>query len=511
MMRAFAVGWLVMGLACGFESGAHGVGIFEGETDVGPVSPPGTARAEAERGRYLLTAAGANTWYRLDAFHFLWKQQAGDISLGAQISFPARTYAHDPDPHRKGLLMIRQNLEAGAPYVDVGVHGSGLVALQYRREPGANTEDLELNIALPRAVRIEKRGDQYTLLVSEHGEALHAVGATVRLHLTEPFLVGIGALSHDAGTVDTVQFDDVALRSPKHAAASDTVRESSVVNIQIEDQYRRGIVIRSGASFTESPNWAPGGRDIYLHENGQLLDVPVPDPQIGGTPQPVNVGPLMECSGNFGVSPDGKAIAVSCAESPHGNHQVYVVPVHGGSPKRLTDGTQSSYFHAWAPDSRSIAFTRGKASRADIYAVSMEGGRESRLTTDTLNDGPDYAADGKYIYFDSVRSGRLQIWRMNADGSDPVQLTSDMSANSSPHVSPDGKSIAFLSQPSDSGEATVKTTLKILTPADGLIRSVTEFDGNRGSLSMNSWSDHNHLALIEYNALPKEFLRSQSP
>jgi hypothetical protein len=68
-----------------------------------------------------------------------------------------------------------------------------------------------------------------------------------------------------------------------------------------------------------------------------------------------------------------------------------------------------------------------------------------------------------------------------------------------------------LSQASDSGDAIARTTLKILTPADGMIRAVTEFDGNRGSLAMNSWLDHNHLALIEYNTLPAEFVRPKSP
>jgi Tol biopolymer transport system component len=510
-MRAYAVGWLVMGLFYGTTSGAHPLGLFAAECDVGSVSQPGSSRLDAGQDRYVLTAAGANTWYRMDAFHYVWTKHSGDAALGAQVSFPPHTYAHEPDPHRKGLLMFRQNLDASAPYVDVAVHGSGLVALQYRREFGANTEDIELNIPLPKAVRLEKRGDQFTLLISEQGEPMHAVGATVHLHLSEPFLAGIGALSHDARTVDSVEFSKVVLESPQHASAAGTMRESSLVNVQIEDQYRRAIVIRSGSTPMQSPNWAPGGRDIYVHESGRLVDIPVLDPQIGGTPRPVDVGPLLDCSGNFGVAPDGQTIAVSCADAARGNHQVYVVPLHGGAPKRLTNGPESGYFHAWSPDGTSLAFTRGKASRADIYAVSVEGGAEKRLTTDTLNDGPDYTADGKYIYFDSARSGRLQIWRMNADGSEPTQVTGDLSANSSPHVSPDGKSVAFLSQASDSGDAIARTTLKILTPADGMIRAVTEFDGNRGSLAMNSWLDHNHLALIEYSTLPTEFVRPKSP
>ena len=108
-------------------------------------------------------------------------------------------------------------------------------------------------------------------------------------------------------------------------------------------------------------------------------------------------------------------------------------------------------FHAWAPDSQTIAFTRGSADKADIFTVPVDGGTAVRLTNDTVNDGPDYTPDGKFIYFDSARSGLLQIWRMKPDGTGAEQITDDAHNNSSPHVSPDGKSVAFLSQPPSRG------------------------------------------------------------
>ena len=45
--------------------------------------------------------------------------------------------------------------------------------------------------------------------------------------------------------------------------------------------------------------------------------------------------------------------------------------------------------------------------------------KETRLTTaNGLDDGPDYSPDGKYIYFNSERTGLMQIWRMKPDGSE---------------------------------------------------------------------------------------------
>jgi Tol biopolymer transport system component len=121
-----------------------------------------------------------------------------------------------------------------------------------------------------------------------------------------------------------------------------------------------------------------------------------------------------------------------------------------------------------------------------------------------FNDGPDYSADGKFIYFDSSRSGQLQIWRMRTDGSFAEQLTDDDGRNSSPHLSPDGKSLAFLAQPPGSVDGIGAAAVKIVSLSDGLIRTLTQFQGNRDSFSMYGWGDNNHVAFVSYNSLPVE-------
>ena len=46
----------------------------------------------------------------------------------------------------------------------------------------------------------------------------------------------------------------------------------------------------------------------------------------------------------------------------------------------------------------------------DIYQMWVEGGEEKRLTDGNgLNDGPEYSPDGKYIYFNSTRKGKMQL------------------------------------------------------------------------------------------------------
>jgi hypothetical protein len=527
------------GDATGPTGDANSLGAFEGQSDIGDVRPPGTGGYSAAAGAYTLTSAGSNTWYRVDNFHYLWKKASGDLSLTANVTFPPRGYQHDPNPHRKGILMFRQTLDAGGVYAGVGVHGSGMTALQFRRELGANTEDIELNIDAPQTVRLEKRGDTFTLFVSMKGEPFHQVGASVTMHLEEPFYVGLGAVSHDVGTTDEVRFSDVMVEAREafdahgesyaQEAAKSSARPgeagvsampgrpgvpnqpkvslySTLRTIQTDDQFRRAMVIRSVPGSMQSPNWAPDGKSIYAYEDGRIERIPFLTPEAGGTPQPVSVGNLVDCSGNFGLSPDRKWLAVSCAEKRGARHDVYVLPVGGGgggAPRKVTQGVASSYFHAWSPDSQTIAFTRGSAGKADIFTIAVTGGKEVRLTSDTINDGPDYSPDGKVIYFDSQRSGSTQIWRMKADGTDAEQLTDDNNINSSPHVSPDGKAVAFLRQPEAGGGVGIgDAELRVLNVNDGLIRTLTSFQGDRGSFSMYGWGDGKHLAFVSYQFLP---------
>ncbi len=484
------------------------LGLFQAESDIGNVLPAGSARYDTSRHAYTIASAGANTWYHVDHFNYLWTRASGDMALTARIFFPPHRYGHDPNPHRKGVLMFRQSLAPGSAYVDAALHGVGLTALQYRREQGANTPDIELTVNTPQTLRLEKRGDVFTLYVSQGGEPLHQVGASIRVHLRPPFYVGLGALSHDAQTTDVIEFSHVSLErlKPVPAHAQSTLY-STLQTIEFTNQYRRAVVIRTVPAYMQSADWAPDGKSILVYEDGRIERIPYLSPDGGGPPQPIAVDGLVGCSGNFGLSPDGKLLAVSCSRVSGGLHQVYLLPAEGGRVARqLTKGTEASFFHAWAPDGKTVAFTHGSASRADIFTVPAAGGAETRLTHDTVNDGPVYSPDGQYIYFDSSRSGTLQIWRMRADGSEAEQMTDDDFLNSSPHISPDGSTLAFLSQPPGHGGGFGPAVLRVMRFDDGLIQSVVELRGDRGSFSMQPWGNAKRFAFITYQELPSNAL-----
>jgi Tol biopolymer transport system component len=483
------------------QNSSGAVGIFTGQLDVGSVTPPGASVYDAATGTYTIDAAGTNLWSTTDGFHLLWKKVSGDLSLTAEMNFPVT--AGNPSPHRKAVLIFRQTLDADGVYADAAQHGSGLTALQYRRSKGATTQDIELNIAAPRRVRLEKRGDTITLFLSMGNEPLHPVGASIKMHFEGPFYAGIGVCSHNQAVVEKATFTHVELKAlTQPTVATEKVLYSTLQTIGIEDNFRRATVIANERGYLEAPNWSRDGKTLVFDRDGRIWTVPAE----GGKPAALDTGNAIRCNGSHGFSPDGALLAITCATTENPDARVYLVPAGGGAPRILTAHPQS-YFHSWSPDGKTILFTRPDHGSLNIFAIPAAGGEEKALTTGSgTSDDPDFSADGQSIYFNSDRAGGpMQIWRMNANGSHPEQVTHDSFNNWTPHPSPDGKSIVFISYDRDvSGHPANKdVALRILNPQDGQIRVLVNLVGGAGTMNVPSWApDSKSLAFVSYQMLP---------
>lgn len=484
------------------------LGIFEGRTDVGSVTPPGTLAYDSGKGIYTITAAGANLWSREDAFHFVWKKVSGDVALTAEMNFPDSS--GNPNPHRKTLLMFRQTLDADGVYADAAQHGSGLTALQYRRTKRATTQDIELNIEPPRRLRLEKRGDTITMFLSMGTEPLHQVGASIKMHFEEPFYAGIGLCSHNKDVTEKATFAHVELTPlTTPAVPAKKVLYSTLQTVGIEENFRSAHVVASERGRLEAPNWSRDGKTLIFNRGGQIWTIPAE----GGKATQLDVGAATKCTGSHGLSPDGKWLAISCSTPGKQETRVYIIPSSGGEPRLVTENPWS-YFHSWSPDGNTIAFTRPDfKGGGNILTIPAEGGTETALTTGSgMSDDPDYSADRKYIFFNSDRGGgSMQIWRMRPDGSSPEQVTSDEFNNWTPHPSPDGKSVLILSydrgatsHPADH-PADKDVAFRVLNVADGTIRTVVNITGGAGSDNVPNWApDGLHFAFVSTQMLPDE-------
>jgi regulation of enolase protein 1 (concanavalin A-like superfamily) len=182
------------------------LGAFESDADVGTAARPGSAEFNADRAEYRITGSGGDIWGKQDSFHFLYRKAAGDLALTADVRFEGEGKVK----HRKGCLMVRQSLSPDSPFADVAVHGDGLIALQYRTTTGAAAETVHSTVKAPATVRLERRGDKFTLLIATKGQPFQPAGsANVTLH--DPVYCGLAVSSHDAQASETAVFAGVSL------------------------------------------------------------------------------------------------------------------------------------------------------------------------------------------------------------------------------------------------------------------------------------------------------------
>lgn len=197
-------------------------------------------------------------------------------------------------------------------------------------------------------------------------------------------------------------------------------------------------------------------------------------------------------------SPDGEYIAFT--SSRDGNRsQIWVIRFRGGEAERLTDVKGGIRSYVWSPDGKYVAFTmtepptdeqeKARRERRDVRVVDEDfryshlytipfhedddGKREvQRITEGNFNIGSfDWSPDGKWFVFDHQPTPKVNDWVhadisfVPADSGEVKLLVDQGGMDASPFFSPDGKTIAFVS---DGGEARWPRAFDIYTvPFEG--------------------------------------------
>lgn len=269
-------------------------------------------------------------------------------------------------------------------------------------------------------------------------------------------------------------------------------------------------VLHEFPGIIEAPNWLNDGNTLLYNADGKIYRYEIDKDHV----EQVDTGFYVQCNNDHVPSPDNQLLAVSCMppELTDGTYEshIYVLPMTGGEPKDLT-GPGLSYLHGWSPDGKELAYCafrkkpEEETMRIEICTIPSDGGEETCLTDGKgYNDGPEYSPDGKHIWFNSTRSGLMQVWRMNRDGSGLTQMTDSDANNWFGHVSPDGKHVIYLTFAK--GELEPNEHLPNMYVSLGMMdydgqnkKKLLDLFGGQGSINVNSWApDSRRIAYVKY-------------
>lgn len=232
------------------------------------------------------------------------------------------------------------------------------------------------------------------------------------------------------------------------------------------------------------PAWSPNGKSIACVTHGlgaKRTEVSLEIIEVeSATARPIKAGPWYSISRITWLG-DGSGMLVAATETAGGSGQLYLVGDHAA---RLITNDPNNYTLVSGSSDSSVFVTRNVERSSSVYQMSLDaspattisveqnkglaevergtadrliysvfdgkninlwlqdGSGRRQLTFTADNSKPTMSPDGRYIVFCSTRAGTMNIWRMNPDGTRPVQLTTG-SYEDLPSVTADSKSVIY--------------------------------------------------------------------
>jgi len=230
--------------------------------------------------------------------------------------------------------------------------------------------------------------------------------------------------------------------------ASTAGRRDEILAMGVADGVVNRIGDRDWASLSNLA-WLADGSGLMMvgrdgEQNNQIWLVSYP----GGEARKITNDVNYYRSDSLSLSADGKLAVLQGATSP----SIWIAPAGDARQARpVLKGTdtrqEGMHGLTWTPGGR-LLYVASVGDSHTIWEMSSNGSDHRQLIphhASAVDNQMRVTADGRYMVFHSNRSGSLEIWRANGDGSDLKQLTA-VGRNSQPSLSPDGRWVVYTSE-----------------------------------------------------------------
>jgi Tol biopolymer transport system component len=190
------------------------------------------------------------------------------------------------------------------------------------------------------------------------------------------------------------------------------------------------------------------GPILYTSNEGGQKDIWIMQPDGTGKHRLTND----ETPDDFAAaSSDGQRVVWTRGDNSTPDSEIWVMNIDGSGKRQLTvNNVSDGGVATWSPDGSKIAFRSSRGSKNllhpnhEIYIMNADGTNQHNVTNHPAEEVlPDWSPDGKKIAFVSDRGGDFAIYTMAPDGSNVQKLTDDSMYAANPRWSPDGKRILF--------------------------------------------------------------------
>ena len=150
-------------------------------------------------------------------------------------------------------------------------------------------------------------------------------------------------------------------------------------------------------------------------------------------------------------SPTNEKIVFTTYFPATDNYDVFIMNADGSDKQNLTNSPYYEKHPQFSPDGSFIIFQAWQKGKMEIFFSNLLDGNIINLTRNTVSHdiiphGNAFSPDEQEIVFTSERDGNRNIYIMNTDGTNQIQLTDHSAADYEPVYSPDGLSIIFTSE-----------------------------------------------------------------